>query len=97
MGGRSEKLKSLRSGGIADLSNLFLQFAIHHVVKMPSGAIHLTAVGITPGSTNIVEASTNLSTWRPISTNVTSSTTFAIIDEAAPGFGQRFYRLIQLP
>lgn len=80
-----------------DLSDLFVQFSIDHVVKMPSGAIHLTAVGVTPGRTNIVEASTNLSNWTPIWTNVASSRTFAIMDDNAKTFGQRFYRLLQLP
>lgn len=81
----------------ANLSDLFLQFGIHRVVKMPSGGIHLTAVGITPGRTNIVEASTDLSNWTAISTNVATGTSFAIVDEEAKTFEQRFYRLLQLP
>ena len=80
-----------------DLSDLFLQFGIHRLVKMPSGAIHITAVGITPGRTNIVEASTDLTTWLPIWTNVSTSTTFAMVDTNATSLKQRFYRLLQLP
>jgi hypothetical protein len=80
-----------------DLSDLFLQFGIQQLVKMPSGAIHITAVGITPGRTNIVEASTDLATWLPICTNVATSTTFAAIDAEATTLHQRFYRLVQLP
>jgi hypothetical protein len=64
---------------------------------MPSGAIHITAVGVTPGRTNIVEASTDLTMWSPISTNVSTGTTFAIVDSDATTLNQRFYRLVQLP
>jgi len=80
-----------------DLGDLFHHFGIHHVVKMPSGIIHLTAVGITPGRTNIVEASKDLANWSPISTNVSGDATFTIVDEDALNFDQRFYRLLQLP
>lgn len=80
-----------------DLSDLFVQFGIGSVVKAPSGAIHLTAVGITPGTTNIIEASSNLSTWAPISTNVATGMTFAVVDSDTSSFNQRFYRLLQLP
>ena len=80
-----------------DLSDLFQQFGIQRVLKMPSGVIHLTAVGITPGTTNVIEASTNLVTWTPISTNVTTSTTFGFFDTEALAYNYRFYRLLQLP
>jgi hypothetical protein len=80
-----------------DLSDLFLQFGIHHIIKMPSGAIQITAVGITPGRTNVIEASHDLTTWSPISTNVSTSTSFATVDTNAASFKQRFYRLLQLP
>jgi phosphatidylinositol-3-phosphatase len=80
-----------------DLSDLFFQFGIHRLVKMPSGAIHITAVGITPGRTNIVEASTDLKTWSPISTNISTTTSFATVDSDAASLKQRFYRLLQLP
>lgn len=80
-----------------DLGDLFLQFGIDHLIKMPSGAIQITAVGITPGRTNVVETSHDLTTWSPISTNVSTSTSFAIVDTNAASFKQRFYRLLQLP
>src|ERR1051326_150095 len=80
-----------------DLSDLFVQFSIQQVVKVPSGGIRLTAVGITPGRTNMVEASTDLSNWTPISTNVVSKTAFTTVDEEAKTLEQRFYRLLQLP
>jgi hypothetical protein len=80
-----------------DLSDLFAQFGIGSVTKTPSGAIHLTAVGITPGTTNIIEASSNLSTWAPISTNVATGASFTVVDSDASSFNKRFYRLLQLP
>jgi Phospholipase C len=85
------------AGDAINLSDLFLQFGIHRLVKMPSGAMHLTAVGVTPGRTNIVEASKDLMTWLPIATNVATSTSFATIDTDAASLDQRYYRLIQLP
>jgi hypothetical protein len=80
-----------------DLSDLFVRFSLDRAVRMTSGAIHLTAVGVTPGRTNIIEASTNLFSWIPISTNVSSSNTFAFVDIDAANFTTRFYRLLQLP
>lgn len=80
-----------------DLSDLFLQFGISRVAKMPSGAIQLSLVGITPGRTNIIEASTNLLSWIPVLTNVATTNTFALVDTDAINFNRRFYRLLQLP
>lgn len=80
-----------------DLSDLFTQFGINRVVKMPSGGINLTAEGVTPGRTNVIEASTNLVNWISISTNVASSNSFVVIDADAKDFDRRFYRLLQLP
>ncbi len=47
------------------------------------------------GTTNLmftIEASTNLLDWDVIGTSIFSTTDFIYRDEAAPGFGQRFYR-----
>jgi hypothetical protein len=81
----------------ADLSDLFTQFGFSAVVKQPSGAIHLTASGVTPGRTNIVQASSDLASWVPISTNVATTNTFMVVDSDATNFNRRFYRLLQLP
>jgi phospholipase C len=80
-----------------NLSDLFIQFGISQVVRMPSGGMHLIAGGVTPGRTNVIEASTNLVSWIAISTNVAASSTFAVIDPDAKDFDRRFYRLLQLP
>jgi len=80
-----------------DLSDLFIQFGINQVVRTPSGGIHLTAVGVSPGRTNVIEASTNLVNWTAISTNVALSDSFTVIDADAKDFERRFYRLLQLP
>jgi hypothetical protein len=45
------------------------------------------------GVTYVVEASTNLLTWIPISTNVATSANRAIADTAATNFAQRYYRV----
>ena len=53
------------------------------------------ATGLTIGKTNVLLASTNLTTWLPLSTNATTSepTTFT----NAGTLGRQFYRVVELP
>ena len=60
-------------------------------------ACKLTSVGVTPGRTNLVQASGDLTNWLSISTNVTSAYTFTVMDSTTTNFSTRFYRLVQLP
>jgi uncharacterized repeat protein (TIGR01451 family) len=48
--------------------------------------------------TYIIQASADLTTWVPVSTNVTAGNgTFKFTDLDAPNFQQRFYRAVRLP
>ena len=80
-----------------DLSDLFSQFRLSSVVKLPGGAMQLTATGVIPGRTNLVRASGDLASWLPISTNVAGTNTFTVTDGTATNYTMRFYRLVQLP
>jgi len=61
-----------------------------------NGQFQFTIGGVTPGRTNVVQSSSNLSNWTSISTNVAVSNSFAIIDPAATNFNLRFYRTLEL-
>ncbi|MBI3413928.1 MAG: Ig-like domain-containing protein [Verrucomicrobia bacterium] len=50
------------------------------------------AAGRVAGKATVVEASTNLVAWEPISTNLTSTNSFLFTDPQATNFSRRFYR-----
>jgi len=80
-----------------DLSDLFRQFEFSSVVILPGEGVQLTAEGVAPGRTNLVQASSDTRNWISISTNVVSANTFTVTDHTATNFNARFYRLVQLP
>ena len=80
-----------------DLSDLFSQFRFSSVVKLPGGAMQLTATGVIPGRTNLVRASGDLASWTLISTNTVGTNTFTVTDGTATNSDMRFYQLVQLP
>ena len=68
--------------------------------------LHFTSLGFTnnvfqlgfagaAGSSYVLQASTNLSTWTPISTNTATTNLFNLMDPKATNFPRRFYRVIQ--
>jgi plastocyanin len=59
-------------------------------VRLSNGQFQFR-VNSTANTTNIVETSTNLTSWQPLVTNVTQSGTFSITDGAA--LNLRFYRV----
>ena len=61
------------------------------------GQFHVTLVGLSPGRTNVVETSANLSSWVPLATNVSETTTADFTDPRAESILQRFYRLVTSP
>src|SRR6185437_149706 len=75
-----------------DLSDLFTPLACTGVYPAATG-FQLTFSGVTPYTTNVVEASTDLIGWTPINTNVSVTNNFTILDLAATNFSQRFYRV----
>jgi len=64
--------------------------------SLPGGAFRFTIYNLTPGRTNIIEASTNLTAWTAIATNVPSMATLVFTNGPAGAAG-RFYRSRQLP
>jgi hypothetical protein len=62
-----------------------------------NGRFQFTVTGTTLGRTNVVRASTNLSSWILIRTNVPTSNTMDFTDPVAGNFIQRFYQLLELP
>jgi hypothetical protein len=81
----------------ADLSDLFQPLAIRSASVTTNGAFCLNVIGVWPGTTNFVEASTNLTTWNRISTNASSSNSFSITDHTATNHNWQFYRVRQEP
>jgi hypothetical protein len=81
----------------ADLGDLFQPLAINSASVTNNGAFHLNIIGVLPGTTNFVEASTNLATWNCIRTNTSSSSSFSITDHTATNHNWQFYRVRQAP
>ena len=61
-----------------------------------NGQFQFTVSGVTPGRTNVVQSSLNLSNWNTISTNVAVSNSLQMIDPAATDFNLRFYRSFEV-
>jgi plastocyanin len=64
---------------------------------LPDGRFQCTVSNLVPGKTYIIEASTNLVNWTPISTNVAASTMESYVDDGAAAFRHRCYRSVHLP
>jgi glucose/arabinose dehydrogenase/PKD repeat protein len=64
--------------------------------KRTDGALELSITGQI-GASYLTEASTNLTVWVPISTNVNSSGTIKLSDAEMQNFTQRFYRAFLVP
>jgi hypothetical protein len=72
----------------ADVSSV-----ITGITPQPGGSMQVKSFGI-PGVTYLIQASTDLSTWTTISTNVASSTgVILFLDTDAPNYNSRFYRV----
>jgi phospholipase C len=81
-----------------DLSDLFnLNGPKLTASRLPDGSLQLVASGTVIGTTNCIQASSDLSSWTNIGTNVPNSAGFIQVDSDAPNFPCRFYRLLQLP
>jgi plastocyanin len=64
---------------------------------LPDGRFQCTVSNLVPSKTYIMEASTNLANWTPISTNVAASSMETYVDDGAAAFRRRCYRSVQLP
>ena len=61
---------------------------------LPNGAFRFTVTNLTIGTTNVIEASTNLLTWTARATNVAAGTALNFTNNAS---GFRFFRSRQTP
>ncbi len=61
---------------------------------LPNHQLQLAFSGVT-GTTYVLQATTNLVTWTPISTNTALTNVFNFLDANAPNFPYRFYRVLQ--
>ena len=59
-----------------------------------NGQFQLGLAGV-PGKTYVLQASTNLTDWTPLSTNLATTNTFNLSDPGAATFPKRFYRTIE--
>jgi len=76
------------------LNDLFKDLSLF--VTQSNGAPVVRLENIVPGTTNYVQASSDLVNWTTISTNVATNA-ISIVDPGATGASQRFYRAIELP
>jgi hypothetical protein len=61
-----------------------------------NGMFQMTFAGPV-GSNYVLEVSTNLLQWSPLSTNIPLASPFVLTDPNAPGGTARFYRVLQQP
>lgn len=66
------------------------------VERTPAGNVYLQLEGQT-GVRFAIEATTNLSNWTPLRTNIVSDGSFDYIDTSAAGLSRRFYRARWVP
>ena len=84
----------------ADLSDLFSDsstgFAISYLARDANGVVQLTVVGVAPGTTTVVEESSNLVTWVPVVTNTATTGSFSVTDSTSTNSATCFYRAHQV-
>jgi plastocyanin len=98
-GNYSFTAKAVDNQGLAATSAVVNVFVLTNAtltspVRLTNGQFQFTILGIA-GQTYATEASTNLTAWSAISTNVAPSNSFNVVDPAATNIGQRFYRTRQ--
>jgi hypothetical protein len=79
-----------------DLSDLFSHYTFSSIVQL-TNSMQLTAIGVIPGRTNLVQVSSNLHDWTALATNVSPTNSFTVTDAIDVTAGACFYRLVQLP
>ncbi len=66
-------------------------------VSLPNGSFQCVVSNLVVGTTNMVQASTDLVNWINVSTNVAVDFSFQFVDVGAPVYRNRFYRAVVLP
>jgi hypothetical protein len=78
-----------------DLSDLFNPMVrLASPAYLSDGSFKFQLIGLTPGMSNVIQASTDLINWSPINTNAPGTNTLWFIDTNASGF-RRFYRVLE--
>jgi hypothetical protein len=80
-----------------DLSDLFSPPGpkITSFSPTPAGT-EMLVLGVMPGSTNIVQCSTNFVDWTAIATNIPATNFFHYTNTAPVGLPQQFFRVVQM-
>jgi len=65
--------------------------------KISSGQFQFNIAGLVTGKTNYVQASTNLTSWTSLRTNVASASTASFTNTQPATLNAQFYRVTQLP
>jgi hypothetical protein len=84
------------SVAVAAQFNLLPGIVLSSSGSFTNGTFQLQVSG-EPGKTYILQGSTNLLSWIPVSTNVPTSSPFKVTDPLAANFRYRFYRVMQFP
>jgi hypothetical protein len=92
----SQLSETLHLDGSARLKLDPLQPQLVSVQTSPSGTVFIQSLSVM-GQTNILQASSNLRDWVPVSTTVPMSNPFTWLDSQGLNLPQRFYRLLTLP
>lgn len=62
--------------------------------RLVGGQLLFEATGLTVGKTNVLQASTNLTSWLPLQTNTAASSSLTFSNAISPG--RSFYRLVEI-
>ncbi|HWV98105.1 MAG TPA: alkaline phosphatase family protein [Candidatus Acidoferrum sp.] len=79
------------------LVDLFRCTGLNAMEKLSDGCFRLAATGLVPGTTNVVEASSDFVHWTAVGTNFTSGGSFTFVDFSSTNLAARFYRVVQRP
>lgn len=94
----ARRIGAREGGSAAQLAITYTPPPTPAVLSAPayqSGGVFQCTVATTANFTNIVEASSDLSVWSPIATNVPSAASFSFTDTNVASQTRRFYRVIQ--
>jgi hypothetical protein len=80
-----------------NLSDLFKPDLRLLAPRFTNATFGFTVTGVSPGKTNIVQSSTNLSSWLNLQTNVAGTNTFQFTDASASNLTSKYYRVREAP
>lgn len=78
-----------------DLEDLFALPTANTAANVQNGYFQFTVTGVTPGSTNVVETTTDFLHWTPVSTNVATADSLTFVENCAANASQRFFRVVR--